>query len=301
MHRNASRAHAILNGFGRTLGDGIIGLQALSVARRRGAVAKPVLFRLSGLPAPIGALYEAAGDLAAIADLPWAAAAPGLVPAAARGCAQVTELRDFAHDPAFRHEAMVDYFLARLGVDPATVPPAERRNGWLAARVVPLPRADAGYVLVCPGAAMKLRCMPDAVHERILAWLAREGLRALSQARLAREATLEGLAGLVAGATAVISTDTAMVHLADAYARPCLAFFATHDPWRRVRDYPLCRAVRLPSRLPEAIEFSRGPTDLAAAAEAWFAADPHLEWIDRELAHFFESAGTGRAGGRRRK
>jgi hypothetical protein len=42
---------AILNGFGRSLGDGIIGLQALHAASERGVLpARPVLFRLPGVP-----------------------------------------------------------------------------------------------------------------------------------------------------------------------------------------------------------------------------------------------------------
>ena len=44
---------AILNGFGRTLGDGVIGLQALLAAQTLGAIGpRPTLFRLPGLPSP---------------------------------------------------------------------------------------------------------------------------------------------------------------------------------------------------------------------------------------------------------
>jgi ADP-heptose:LPS heptosyltransferase len=37
----------------------------------------------------------------------------------------------------------------------------------------------------------------------------------------------------------MITIDTAMAHLANAFNKPCLAFFPTHDPLWRVRDYPL--------------------------------------------------------------
>jgi hypothetical protein len=67
---------AILNGFGRALGDAIIGLQALHVAIRLGAVPPhPALFRLPGLPSMVEAVHAAA-DFARIRTLPWDFAAP---------------------------------------------------------------------------------------------------------------------------------------------------------------------------------------------------------------------------------
>ena len=93
--------------------------------------------------------------------------------------------------------------------------------------------------------------------------------------RLHSHATrLEELCGQVAGAALVVSTDTALVHLADAFDVPTLAFFPTHDPRVRVRDYPLCHAIRLHAPgLPDAPEFPRDDRDIAAAQAAWFPLD----------------------------
>ena len=82
----------------------------------------------------------------------------------------------------------------------------------------------------------------------------------------------------------MIATDTAMVHLADAFDVPCLAFFPTHDPAWRVRDYPRCTPVRLASALPAGIEFARDDADLAQARAAWFPDGDDLGWLDRALA-----------------
>ncbi len=274
---------AILNGFGRSLGDGVIGLQALSTALGRGTTSSsPVLFRLPGLP-PVQQQLYAAAEFAEVRTLPWNWATPERSFPPAEAFARTIDLRDFAFDPGFRGAAMIDFFLARLGVDPDQVPPAAKRNTWLASRAGPEPpQVRRGYVLLCPRSSMKLRDMPHGIVAAIVDWVRARGraLRPLGQA-----GSLAGLCGEIAAAALVVSTDTAVVHLADAFGVPCLAFFPTHRPERRVRDYPLCRAVHLPAPgLPDGLEFSRGPEDLAAAARAWFPHGHDLSWLHAALA-----------------
>ena len=269
-------------------------MQALSAALHTGALpGPPVLFRLPGLAPLVQQIYEAA-DFAEVRDLPWAYETPQQAFPAAAAFARAIDIRDFAFDPAFRGVAMLDFFLRALGLDPASVPPPLRRNAWLAPRLRPIPPAGIapGYVLVCPRTSMPLRTMPDEVHRAIVAWLHAAGHRVVTQgepldgAPAAPHAkTLAELAGLVANARALVSADTAMPHLADAFGVPCLALFTTHRPEWRVRDYPLCRSVYLPvAGLPDALEFSRGPDDEAAARAAWFKDGPDLSWLHRALA-----------------
>jgi hypothetical protein len=297
----------ILNGFGRSLGDGIIGLQALHTAIHVGAVqSKPVLFRLPGLPVMVEALYEVA-DFAEIRPLPWDCATPERRFDPVGAFARVIDLRDFAFDPGFRQTAMIDFFLRRLGVEPNLVPPARRRNTWLAPRIRPAqPEFPPGYVLVCPQASMRLRDMPDPVHVHILRQ-ARATAPVVTQGAVPDELhhdvrrippceTLEALCGLVRHAKLVISTDTAMIHLADAFSVPCLAFFPTHRPQWRVRDYPRCLPVALPSRLPPGIEFARGPDDDALARSSWFMHGDDFGWLDQAIARALETFGCAEAG-----
>jgi hypothetical protein len=158
---------AILNGFGRSLGDSIIGLQALTLAPEAGTIAPdPVLLRLPGLPTITRRLYDAACYIASVETLPWADEKPGPPPGVAGRFDRVIDLRDFAFDPEFRGIAMIDFFLQRLDLDPGQVPAARKRNGWLASRVQHTPQfLRPGYVLLCPTAAMSIRCMPTQVHE----------------------------------------------------------------------------------------------------------------------------------------
>lgn len=279
----------ILNGFGISLGDGIIGMQALAAARAVGAIGgRVVLGRVEPAAKPlVPQLYRLAGDLAEVVPM-------GAAPREGR----VIDIRDFAFDPHFARISMIDFFLDRLGLAAATIPAALKRNAWLAPRVPALPPLGlpADYLLFCPQASIPLRDMPAPVRQRIVRHLADHGPvvaqgEALARAIQApRAATIEALCALVAGARAVISTDTAMVHLADAFDRPCLAFFTTHRPVWRVRDYPGCMAVHLPApHLPESLEFPRGPADLAAAQAAWFPEGPDLTWLDRRLGQFLGS------------
>jgi Glycosyltransferase family 9 (heptosyltransferase) len=287
------RRVAILNGFGMTLGDGVIGLTALVAALAAGTFAnrRPLLVRkpLFGRRL-VNALHSAAAPFADVTWFPYRAAAPP--PFEVR-----VDIREFAFDPAFRGTSMVDYFLAGLGADPAAIPAGQKRNTWLAGAL--RPRRPAGlpgkYVLVCPRAATALRTMPAPVHARLLAaLLALQRLPIVTQGRPLEPhprivyrptvASLAELAGLVVGATLIVSTDTAMVHLADAWSVPTLGFFVTHRPEWRARDYPFCVAVHLPAALPPALEFARNTADIAAAEAAWSAGGPDLPWLEPALA-----------------
>jgi hypothetical protein len=273
------RRVAILNGFGRTLGDGVMGLTALRAALAAGAVyPDPVLFRLPGLPVVQRELYGAAA-FATVDDLPWEYAAYGQPFPPATSFAHCLDLRDFAFDPAFRSVSMVDYFLTRLGVAPDRVASAAKRNVWLASAIQPVPPAiPPGYVLICPDASMALRSMPPPVVAAIQDWLGGNTQRpAVVQWQVA---SLAELCGQLAAAALVVSTDTATVHLADAFSRPCLAFFPTHDPAWRARDYPHCRPVRLAARgLDVSQEFARDAHDVAAANAAWFPHGEDVTWL----------------------
>jgi hypothetical protein len=275
----------ILNGFGISLGDGIIGLQALHAARRLRAFDGGVrLARIEPRAKPlVPQLYALATDLAEVVPM---------VEAPDRG--RVIDIRDFAFDPLFAKVAMIDFFLIRLGLSPETVPAALKRNTWLAPHAAPLPvlPLPRGYVLLCPNASIALRDMPKKVHAALVARMAARGWGPIvtqgppvgGAVPAPACATVLELCALVAGARAIISTDTAMVHLADAFSVPCLAFLTTHRPALRTRDYPLCRAVRLPiAGLPESIEFVRSEADLVASRAAWFPDGPGLGWLDRAL------------------
>jgi len=276
-----------------TLGDSLIGLTALAAVRSADLLEgrEPLLIRkpLFGHRL-VNQLYRLARPLAETAWFPYRAAL-------SRPFEKRIDIREFAFDPAFRGTAMIDFFLARLGADPAAIPASAKRNLWLARAIRERsPLALPGrYILVCPRAAMALRTMPLPVHAKILESLltlqtlpvVTQGRPPLTDPRLhycPAVASLAELAALVSGAQLIVSTDTAMVHLADAWSVPTLAFFVTHRPEWRVRDYPSCRAIHLPAQLPPAIEFARDAADLAIAEAAWFSPGRDLAWLANLLS-----------------
>jgi hypothetical protein len=285
---------AILNGFGRTLGDGIIGLQALHLSMRLGSIPRrPTLFRLPGLT-PMVQSVHAVADFANIGILPISYATPETPFDGATDFDRIIDIRDFAFDADFLRTSMIDFFLRRLGVEPQIIPSYLKRNAWLASRIPPRASAwPSGYVLVCPRSSTPLRDMPDEIHDCILRQVAAVG-PSVTQGTVPPEldgrvahapecATFEELCALVRNAGCVISTDTGMVHLADAFEVPCLAFFPTHRPEWRVRDYPRCSSIALRSALPPGLEFARTPGDHAIARRAWFPDGMDLDWVKRAI------------------
>ncbi len=283
------RTTAILNGFGRTLGDNIIGLQALETAIDLDAhFGTPILYRLPGLSPVIEDLYKLA-NFAEVRDLPWACSTRDTVFDLSLSHDKIIDIRDFAFDISFQRTSMIDYFLRHLGLDPNLVSTGMKRNKWLSRRLtLTKPSLPEGYILICPRSGYDLRSMPEEIHESLL-WqlegygpLVTQGSlpKGLDKRVISRpqENSLEDLCNLVAHARLVISTDTAMVHLADAVEVPCLAFFPTHNPTWRTRDYPLCTAVPLAGAEPLGLEFARTPNDWATARLAWFTCkDP--SWL----------------------
>lgn len=289
-----SRLTTIMNGFGISLGDGIIGLQALAAARETGALTGRVVLGRTEPPAKplVPQLYRLAQTFAEVRPM-----------AEAPQAGRVIDIRDFAFDPRFARVSMIDFFLARLEISPETIPAALKRNRWLRSSAGVLPALDLppDYLLLCPAASIALRDMPEPVQAAIVARLAARGYaRIVTQGaalpgtiQTPAITTIEALCALVSGARAVISTDTAMVHLADAFERPCLAIFTTHRPEWRVRDYPLCMPLHLPvPALPESIEFPRSEADLRTVRAAWFPDGPGLAWLDRALNQFLEVRAT---------
>ena len=296
---------AIVNGFGLSLGDSLIGLQALSAAQSLGRMPpRPALIRRTDCRPMVRALYPLAADFAEVVDLPdgLSATPPPPLPASViAGYERVIDMRDFAFDADFRGVAMIDFFLRRLGLDPTQVPAELRRNAWLAPRVQPrrVPGLPERYVLFCPHASMPQRDMPAEAQLRILYQiLAAQDLPVVTQGAVPVGLDgsviaapllerIEELCGLVAHAARIVSTDTAIPHLADAWSIPCHAVFTTHRPEWRVRDYPQCSATLLPVRgLPPALEFLRSDDDLHAVEAGWREGADRLE---EELRRFLET------------
>ncbi|TJZ66658.1 glycosyltransferase family 9 protein [Chitiniphilus eburneus] len=237
----------LLNGMGVALGDSVIGLSVLDWLHRERPDLALHMYRSPHTPAYVEALY---------ALVPWLAThyLPRTLADFDHGV--LIDLADFMYRPAFDRLPMIDFFLDSLGLDPARMPPVDKANRWL--RQVMLPTLPEGwprdYLLLCPDASSPLRRMPaniaaDIARELIACGHAVLGFGALPVPGYrdisAWAVDLRHLLAALAGATGVIATDSAPIHLAAGFDRPCLAFFMGIDPALRVRDYPHCQPVQL--------------------------------------------------------
>ncbi|WP_321862489.1 ADP-heptose--LPS heptosyltransferase [Burkholderia cenocepacia] len=270
----------VINGMGVTLGDSVIGLTALAALRAAHAGLRFTLHRPARAPRYVDALYALAADVVAPSRaLPCPAEA---LPADAR----CIDVGNHLYWPAFARLPMIDFFLDALGVDPAAVSAAAKRNRWLARLSLPALPAEwqRPYVLFCPNASTAVRSVPPALRVAFVERLAqRYGLPVVGFGPIAHPAYIDvsrdaadtaRFIAWVKGASLLFAPDTAAVHLADGFDVPTLACFTTIGPALRVRDYPHCVPVTLdvPAEL-HGLHRSERPDDLAAVEAAYRAID----------------------------
>ncbi|MDF0499826.1 ADP-heptose--LPS heptosyltransferase [Burkholderia cenocepacia] len=276
----AARHVHVINGMGVTLGDSVIGMTALAALRDAHPGLRLTLYRPARAPRYVDALYALAADVVAPSRA---------LPYPAEALATETHCIDVGNHlywPAFARLPMIDFFLDALGVDPAAVPAAAKRNRWLAR--LPLPALPAEwqrpYVLFCPSASTAVRSVPPALHVAFVDRLAqRYGLPVVGFGPLAHPAYVDvssdaadtaRFIAWIKGASLLFAPDTAALHLADGFDVPTLACFTTIGPALRVRDYPHCVPVTLdvPAAL-HGLHRSERPDDLAAVEAAYRAID----------------------------
>ncbi|MDR0245550.1 MAG: ADP-heptose--LPS heptosyltransferase [Burkholderia sp.] len=270
----------VINGMGVTLGDSVIGLTAVAALRAAHPGLRVTLYRPARAPRYVDALYALAADVVAPSRaLPCPVEA---LPADA----PCIDVGNHLYWPAFARLPMIDFFLDALGVDPATVPAAAKRNRWLAR--LPLPALPAAwqrpYVLFCPNASTAVRSVPPALRAVFVERLVqRYGLPVAGFGPVAHPDYVDvsgdatdtaRFIAWVKGASVLFAPDTAALHLADGFDVPALACFTTIGPALRVRDYPHCVPVELdlPADL-HGLHRSERPDDLAAVEAAYRKVD----------------------------
>ena len=200
--------------------------------------------------------------------------------------------------PRYGKLPRVDWHLWWMGLDPARVPAAEKRN----AVAIPdadrqfvgekLPPADGPRILINPLASVALRSMPESAIRRLVAALLADWPEAriillqpivLEHPRVCHLtgviATSDHLAALVAAVDGLIGVDTSTAHLADATATPAVTLFSAIAP-DLYPYYPLVEALVLPDadKLPAWGKDKVSPEIWAGMADryeaAWQALDP---------------------------
>ncbi|SAL72163.1 hypothetical protein AWB71_04468 [Caballeronia peredens] len=284
----ARRVH-LVNAFGVTLGDSIIGLSALFAVKRRHPHLAFTVYRPARAPRYVQRLYELAAPLfGESVDLP--------VP---RASLPDDELKiDIGNQlfwPRFASMPMIDFFLWALGVAPASVADADKRNRWLADVALPQP-ARAPYALLCPDASTPVRSIPASVRADIVARLTNEtgldvyGFGAVDHPRYRDIAPLcadtDDFLAWIKHARCLVTADTAALHVAAGFDVPTTAFFTTIPAPLRARDYANCVAIDMGLPHLRGIHASARAADLDALERAYRAYDWRAMPLPRGASHF---------------
>jgi hypothetical protein len=275
---------SIINGFGTGIGDTLVGLTAwrkvrqvmagcgmdkvdvdLWVRPRALANARDVcaagdaIDRVSLLPMPVDEFErrDAFFDLSGLADRPGIDAQP-----------------------------MIDFFLDQMGVESATVPPADKRNsialpGGVLEEVRKTTCAlGSRYIVLHPLSSNFARNMPAdvfrALADRLVEATGCDVATLIPTPRVhprmidLSETSRRGypyFCALIAEAAGMVSVDTSTYHVADAFDTPSVVLFSTIPPRLRIDYYPMVEGVLLPGMEESSLLGRHRVDDRAEAAE----------------------------------
>ncbi|SPB15847.1 ADP-heptose--LPS heptosyltransferase [Caballeronia novacaledonica] len=265
-YARANRVH-LVNAFGVTLGDSIIGLSALFAVKRLHPHLRFTIWRPARAPRYVQRLYAlAAPALGDIADLPAPLAS---LPANALRI----DIGNQLFWPRFASMPMIDFFLWAMGVAPERIAAAGKRNRWLAE--IPLKKIESEpYALFCPDASTPVRSIPASMRAQIVARIAEEtglpvlGFGAVDHPRYRDIAPLcidtDDFLAWIGHARYLVTADTAALHIAAGFDVPTTAFFTTIPAVMRARDYAHCVAVEFDLPHLQGVHASARPADLEA-------------------------------------
>jgi ADP-heptose:LPS heptosyltransferase len=197
-----------------------------------------------------------------------------------------------------------------MGVDPAGVPAREKRN-----RInLPLPIVkEVGdalqdltnrYVILHPMSGDLLRNMPVDVFRRLcrmggerldcdvatLVPLPEMHDRHLDLSAISSRGYLQ-YCGLVQRSVGLISVDTSIYHIADAFDVPAVVVFSTFQPKLRAAYYPRTDGLILPGMDPHAMARREASGDKVTARDVMqFWLDVDLDELVRRLADLMQAA-----------
>ena len=254
---------AVLSGVGTGIGDTLVGLTALMIARKH----LERTFQRVTMDALVGPhciesllpVYSQSPAVNAVYPLP-------------------VTLADFRQYDAFfdtgglmhREDAdrlpYVDFFLKLFGIDYWKINPAQKRNSIclqqevvdeLAGKLDLLKNGGGRLLLFHPTASGQLRSIPE---EKIAGMM--EGILANSDYRIItvipvpfrhervidlaeKSKSFQHLCCIVSRMNAIITVDTSIYHIADAFSVPTVALFTSIDPNLRVKYYPFVKGIVL--------------------------------------------------------
>ena len=254
---------AMLNGMGTGIGDTLAGLTALAITRKH-LERKFGRLTLDALIGPqcfenVAPVYVQSPIVNAVRPLP-------------------VTLADLRHYDAFfdtgslmhREDAgrlpYVDFFLKQFGIDYWKTGAAQKRNNICLNnevaeefdRDIEILKNDGRKLLLFhPTASGELRSIPEGrIAEMLQEIIAHSDYRIVTVVPIPfrhervtsladKSKSFQHLCAIVSRMDAIVTVDTSIYHIADAFNVPALALFTTIDPGLRVKYYPTVKGMLL--------------------------------------------------------
>lgn len=266
----------VLNGMGVTLGDSIIGMNALAWLKTVQPALCIHLYRTPHAPPFVERLYQLASRI--VEPVTYLPAPLQTLPD------DIVDLSDFLYWPLFASEPMVDFFMRGLGLAADSVPISAKANHWLTSLSVPsvhAPWSTCDYVLFCDQASTPLRAVPQQHAAAMVDRIWRQyGLPVLGFHLIAHphyydisshSRNLDQFIAWVKCSAAVIATDSSAIHIAAGFDIPTMAVFVSIEPALRSRDYAKCMVLDARCKTTNGLHESDDPAVLREVGRIWGA------------------------------
>lgn len=285
---------AVINGFGPGIGDTLAGLTAFRVARNKllehsESVNTTVMVTHSALK-NTEAVLQQSGVINNIRTLP-------VTLEELCTCNAFMDTGGMAHFPDFDTLVPVDFFLKSFGIDYRTVDAGLKRNRigrpgdpdpGLIEMISRLRNTGDRLLLFHPQASTPLRSVPASQIRRISGELLQDGgYRIVCAVPLGFEQ--EGITDISACSTgyaefcyiissmdAILTVDTSVYHIADCYDIPCVVWFSSIAPEKRIKYYPFVSGILLEGARESGFmnrHFSRHGDELEPVSTLWKSLD----------------------------
>lgn len=260
----------VINGMGVTLGDSIIGIDALNVLKKIRPDIHITLIRPHRCSPYVEEIYQLAEpsiiDKVHYMPYPLSHINPKQLNIDAGN-------QLFWHD--FNHMEMHDFFLHILGVSPQDIENKDKSNQWLS-HVFPAENPK-GYVLFCPDSSTPLRAIPARFHQTIIERLYdRFHLPVLGfsdakhphyQKVICRN-TPDFIA-MIKHANYVYTCDSSAVHIAAGYGIPTTCILTSILPQYRTLYYSNCNSIYLGNNKTEKLHETHNKAILDSVEHAY--------------------------------
>jgi tetratricopeptide (TPR) repeat protein len=255
---------AVMNGFGSAMGDSVIGFTALR------AFYQILSNKFEKVQLDVYLRFDAVDRLKLVYQQHNIIDQIGGMPIDVSSLLKYDLIVDFSgiisrYDQWASNWTMVDFYIAKFGIDPSKIPPLHKRNLLQLNKeadqaVIPTLaelRTKGKLLLFHPQTSSPTRSIPPEHYSRFLNFLIEKtDYFIISVTQITFEhprfqdisnisKSFHELCSIVSHCDAILCADTAVYHLADAFNIPTVALFSSIEPPLRIRYYPTVVGILL--------------------------------------------------------